>query len=215
MTWTEPSGFPPEGDSAPRRRGLASRLGGFLRDLIEAVVLAVVLFFALQYVVQNTVVEGSSMHPNFVNREHLLVNKLAYRRSEPMRGDVVVFRSDEPSGKEFIKRVIGLPGDTVELREGAVYIDGQPLAEPWLPIVDESDFPPYQVPLGHYFVLGDNRANSNDSRVFGTGYGTQGFEEHAVPEQLIVGKVWLSVWPMDTWGIVEAGGQTAIQSRQP
>jgi signal peptidase I len=162
------------------------------------------LFFGLQIVIQNTVVEGSSMHPNFQDSEHLLVNKLAYRTHGPERGDVVVFRSAGPGSKDFIKRIIGLPGETVSLENGRVYIDGQRLEEPWQPSFDRSDYPRYKVPEGHYFVLGDNRGNSNDSRVFGTPFGSPGLTEPGVPADRLVGRVWLSIWPANMIGVVRA-----------
>jgi signal peptidase I len=179
------------------------RLGTLARDTVEAVLLAVVLFLVLQVFIQNTVVEGNSMQPNFVDREHLLVSKFAYRLSEPRRGDVVVFHAPGNPNKDFIKRVIGLAGDTVELRNGVVYIDSRPMAEPWSPRPDSSSFPPYVVPEGHLFVLGDNRSDSNDSRVFGR-LPDSGLTEPAVPMALVVGRAWVTVWPMDRLGVVHA-----------
>ena len=192
---------PLEPEARPVREPRGSRLGGFARDVLEAILLAVLLFFGLRLVVQNTVVEGSSMHPNFVDQEHLLVNKLAYRNDGPERGDVVVFKS-ESDDKEFIKRVIGLPGETVRMEDGRVFVGGQLLEEPWAPRFDASDFGPYVVPEGHYFVLGDNRANSNDSRVFGTPYSNEAMAGPAVPASRIVGEAWLTVWPPDRLGFV-------------
>jgi len=172
------------------------RLGAIVRDALEAVVLAVVLFGVLQIGIQNTVVEGSSMEPNFVDGERLLVNRLAYRWSAPKRGDVIVFHAPEQEGKDFIKRVIGLPGDTVAIEDGSVRLNGDVLAEPWLPARDHGAFAPFTVPSDRYFVLGDNRANSNDSRSW----------NEALPRERIVGKVWLSVWPRHAWGLVKADG---------
>jgi signal peptidase I len=189
------------------RRGLARHLGTLLRDTLEAVGLAVVLFFVLQLFVQNTVVEGSSMVPNFVDQEHLLVNKLAYRVGEPKRGDVVVFHAPGSAKKDFIKRVIALPGETVEIRDGRVEVDGQPIDEPWGPRLDESDFGPVEVPPESYFVLGDNRANSNDSRIFGSMAGSAEVRG-SVPRGSIVGRVWMSVWPLNRLGPVRADSPT-------
>jgi signal peptidase I len=182
-----------------------------VRDVVEAVLLAVVLFLVLQFFVQNTVVEGQSMQPNFVDREHLLVSKLAYRMGEPKRGDVVVFRAPGTADKDYIKRVIGLPGETVELRSGVVHVDGAAIEEPWSPVPDTSDFGPYQVPSDHLFVLGDNRPNSNDSRVFGRLADT-GLTQPAIPLDLVVGRAWVVLWPADRIGMVpgveaaQAGG---------
>jgi signal peptidase I len=173
-----------------------------LRDALEAIVLAVVLFFLLQTAVQNTVVEGQSMAPNFAHQQHVLVNKLAYLRDHPARGDVVVFRTAAEPGKDFIKRVVALPGETVTMANGRVIIDGVVLDEPWAPLYDDGAMDAYAVPPDHYFVLGDNRANSNDSRVFGAG--SDGLVEAAIPADQIVGKVWLAVWPTSRWGVVRA-----------
>jgi signal peptidase I len=173
------------------------RVGALLRDILEAVVLAAVLFFVLQFVFQNTIVEGRSMEPNFVDRQWLLVNKLAYRFGDPARGDVIVFMAPEGPEKEFIKRVVGLPGESVTIRDGVVAIDGRPLDEPWLPRRDHSRFGPLVVPPDHYFVLGDNRPDSNDSRTWNGGGA-------ALAGDTIIGKAWLSVWPREVWGVVHA-----------
>jgi signal peptidase I len=174
------------------------RLGALLRDLIEAAVLALVLFLVLQFALQNTIVEGSSMEPNFVDREWLLVSKIAYRIGEPQRGDVIVFHSPEEPEKDFIKRLIAFPGERVEMREGRTLIDGQPLDEPWAPSFDTTRFGPFEVPEGQYFVLGDNRARSNDSRSWNQGAGA------GLASDQVVGKAWVSVWPRETWGVVKA-----------
>ncbi len=173
------------------------RAGALLRDILEAVVLAAVLFFVLQFAFQNTIVEGQSMEPNFTDRQWLLVNKLAYRFGEPARGDVIVFDAPEETNKEFIKRVVGLPGESVTLRDGVVAINGRPLVEPWLPRKDRTNFGPFVVPPDQYFVLGDNRPNSNDSRSWGQ-------RGAALTADKIVGKAWLSIWPRELWGIVQA-----------
>jgi signal peptidase I len=186
----EPS-WPSEYGAVPNR-SRRFRLGAALRDILEAVVLAVAIFVALQFVIQNTVVEGNSMEPNFVDGERLLVNKLGYRFSEPQRGDVIVFHAPGYENKDFIKRVIGLPGDSIAIRDGLVSVNGQVLDEPWLPAVGLDSYGPYTVPDEQYFVMGDNRPHSNDSRSW----------EQALPRENIVGKVWLSVWPLEAWGIV-------------
>lgn len=204
------AGEPAAWNSQPRSPW-GRRLGTLARDTVEAVVLAVVLFLVLQVFVQNTVVEGQSMQPNFVDREHLLVSKMAYRIGEPRRGDVVVFHAPGIPDKDFIKRVIGLAGETVELRRGVVFIDDQPIAEPWVPRLDSSSFGPYVIPDAHLFVLGDNRPDSNDSRVFGRLADT-GLDEPAVPMDLVVGRAWITVWPMDRLGVVRADRSAAAGS---
>lgn len=177
------------------------RFGAILRDVLEAVVLATVLFFVLQLVVQNTIVDGPSMEPNFLDQQWLLVNKLAYRWQSLARGDVIVFDAPDGSRREFIKRVIALPGETVSVRDGRVRIDDEPLEEPWSPRRDASAFGPYVVPAGQVFVLGDNRANSNDSRSWGS-----------LDQSQIIGKAWLSIWPREAWGLVPSDGPGPVPS---
>jgi signal peptidase I len=171
------------------------RVGAILRDVIEAALLAAGLFLVLQFAVQNTIVDGPSMEPNFADQQWLLVNKLAYRRSLPRRGDVIVFHAPDGSRREFIKRVVALPGESVAVRDGAVYVGGSPIEEPWFPRHDESAFGPYTVPPGKVFVMGDNRPNSNDSRSWGP-----------LDASAIIGKAFLSVWPREAWGVVPTAG---------
>ena len=177
----------------PLPRSLGQRIGTLVRDILEAAVLAVGLFLALQYSLQNPVVEGDSMEPNFVDRQWLLVSKLAYRNHPPERGDVIVFHAPDQPGQDFIKRVVGLPGETVRLQQGRVSIDGRLLPEPWSPRFDSEDFGPYTVPPDSVFVLGDNRRVSNDSRRW-EGIGA------ALANRQIVGEAWLTVWPPELWG---------------
>ncbi len=168
-----------------------------IRDFMEAVVLAAVLFVGLQLVVQNTVVKGVSMEPNYVSDQRVIVNKLAYRMGEPQRGDVVVFHAHGLEAEDFIKRIIGLPGETVEIHRGAVIVDGQPIPEPYGPMADDTSFGPFKVPADAYFVLGDNRPFSNDSRTWEP-------LGRAIERDRIVGPVWLSIWPPSAWGVAES-----------
>jgi signal peptidase I len=182
------------------------RLGAILRDVLEAVLVAVVLFVVLQFGLQNTIVDGPSMEPNFVAGQWLIVNKLTYRFGPPARGDVIVFYAPDGSGKEYIKRVIALPGETVALRRGQVAVDGVPLDEPWLPQRDGTAFGPYVVPPGTVFVLGDNRPMSNDSRTWIS-------ENSALADDRIIGRAWLSIWPRGRWGVV--GSDRVAPGRPP
>ena len=165
-------------------------------------------FLVLQASVQNFRVQGQSMDPTLANQQHLLVSKLAYAVvpfqtalaatvgdpggdaafvfNPPQRGDIVVFHIADREGADLVKRVIGLPGETVELRDGRVFIDGELLPEPYLTGFDDSDEAPLSVPAGHYYVLGDNRAVSYDSRFMGP-----------IPMEQIIGKAWVSYWPLD------------------
>jgi signal peptidase I len=199
---------PPPGSPA---RG-SHRIGAVVRDLLEAVGLAVILFVGLQLLVQNTVVKGVSMVPNYTSDQRLLVSKLTYRLREPQRGDVIVFHAPGLTAEDFIKRIIGLPGETVSMRNGITYINGKPLPEPWSPVPDLTPFGPFTVPPGDYFVMGDNRPNSNDSRTWQVG-------GEALTRDRIVGPVWISVWPPAAWGVARADGpgpvhETAAAARQ-
>jgi len=162
----------------------------FLREILFTITLALVIFFALQTTVQSVVVIGSSMEPSLHEGQRLLVNKIAYSFHDPERGDIIVFHPPNNRQSDFIKRVIALPGDTVEIKRGAVYVDGSKLHEPYIKEPTKSNFKEDKVPEGEYFVLGDNRNNSNDSRRGWT-----------VPRQNIIGKAWLSIWPPSEWGL--------------
>jgi signal peptidase I len=208
--------FPPqaveEAPPKPRRGQRARRLA---RELIETLVLALLIFLVVRAALQNFRVEGSSMDPILHDGQYLIINKAIYTRIDlntisrfvpfldtgedsvrylfrrPQRGDVVVFRFPGNPERDFIKRIIGEPGDTVEIKNGTVYIDGAPLDEPYITSKPTYTYGPTQVPPKHYFVLGDNRNNSYDSHVWGF-----------LPEENIIGQAWLSYWPLDSWGLV-------------
>jgi len=165
-----------------------------VRELAETVVLSLVIFLLIRQVVQNYRIENHSMEPNFYEGQFVLVNKVAYWLGEPTRGDVVVFHNPRNTNEDYIKRIVGVPGDTVEVRDQTVFINGQPLPE---------DFPHNPMPPGEYigpivvgdnqlFVMGDNRPNSSDSRVFGP-----------IEQDLVVGQAWLRIWPLTEFGIVQ------------
>ena len=134
------------------------------------------------------------MQPNFYEGQFILVNKLSYRLGAPERGDVIVFHNPSNVSEDYIKRVIGLPGDTVEIHNQAIFINGEVLAEDYNlnPLHPSTVFGPLLVAPNHLFVMGDNRQNSKDSRDFG-----------ALSEDLIVGKAWIHVWPLSNFGWVE------------
>lgn len=192
------------------------------REIVETILLALIIFVAVRMVVLNFKVDGQSMLPNLVNNEMLLVNRnvyfhfdanevlnllpgedteeknIVYPFHPPERGDIIVFNppSTVPSDKPYIKRVIGLPGDTVAIRNGSVFVNGIELDEPY--IADgitqcrgERQCGPIEVPEGEIYVLGDNRDDSSDSRAFGT-----------VPMDNIIGKAWITYWPLDEFDIV-------------
>jgi signal peptidase I len=171
-----------------------------IRESLQIILLALVVFFALHFLVQNFRVEGSSMEPNLhggadyngeqMRTNYVLVNKAAYWFSRgPSRGDVVVFQAPDQPETDRIKRVIGLPGETVEVRpDGSVLIDGELLHEPYLSPNQGGPSGTWVVPEDEYFVMGDNRLNSHDSRGGGP-----------VPRANIVGKAWVVIWPLGDW----------------
>jgi signal peptidase I len=169
-----------------------------VREVLQIVLLALVIFFALHFLIQNFRIEGTSMLPNLQNGQYVLVNKTAYWfGNDPSRGDVIVFRKPDQSNQapnqmpeDLVKRVIGLPGDTVEVkRDGTVYINGEIIEEPYLSSNVGGISGTWVVPEDEYFVMGDNRGVSNDSRSIGT-----------IPQENIVGKAWLIIWPIGDWG---------------
>ena len=131
------------------------------------------------------------MAPLLSDQERIFINKFVYRFEDIHRGDVVVFWYPLDRSKSFIKRVIGLPGETVDIRHGLLYVNGQPIPEPYVPpqYTDVTDFGPVKVPKDSYFVMGDHRISSNDSRVFGP-----------VASQFIYGRAVFAYWPVDHFG---------------
>jgi len=164
----------------------------YILEILGAVLIGVALFFLIHFSVQRAVVEGSSMEPSLQNDQVLLISKLAYKFGEPERGDIIIFPPPHILNpeKDYIKRIIGLPGETVEIKDGVVYINGTALDEPYVTQSANGNFAKITVPANEYFVLGDNRNNSLDSRSGWT-----------VPLDTIVGKAWFSIWPLDTFGL--------------
>ena len=163
----------------------------FLRDVVGTIVGAVVIFLILQATLQSSIVVGSSMESSFEDGQRLLVNKVVYYFHEPERGDVIVFHPpDNPVESPFIKRIIGLPDDTVEITAETVYVNGSLLDEPYIKEPPNYTFRQEKIPENAYFVLGDNRNKSNDSH-----------NDWTVPRQNIIGKAWLSIWPPGEWGL--------------
>ena len=163
----------------------------FLREILGPILLAVIIFLILQATMQSFVVVGSSMKPSLYDGQRLLINKVVYSLHEPEVSDVVVFEPPNDQRADYIKRIIALPGDIVEVKMGVVYVNGSPLDEPYIKDQPSYTLHPKEVPENEYFVLGDNRNNSNDSHNGWT-----------VPRQNIIGKAWLSIWPPRQWGVV-------------
>jgi signal peptidase I len=149
-------------------------------------------------------IEGNSMTPLLSDHEAIAINRLVYHFEPIHRGDVVVFRYPLDATQSFIKRIVGLPGETVQIRQGLVYVNGNWVPEPYVPsqYEDLCDFGPTQVPSGNYFVLGDHRSNSNDSRVFGT-----------VARRLIEGRAAFAYWPIDHFGLFSTMGTTQAKAK--
>lgn len=175
-------------DAAPRNDGMQALRSG-IRDLAFALVIIVFVLFVYQPVK----VEGGSMEPGLEDQERIFINKLVYRVETIDRGDIVVFRYPRDPRKSFIKRVIGVPGDRVSILSGHVFVNGQALAEPYVPdeFFDARSYSEIVVKPESYFVMGDHRSASNDSREFGP-----------VPRANIYGKAVFGYWPMEKLGTV-------------
>lgn len=182
------------------RQGIWTESLRLVRDIF--LIIVVFILFGV-FAVQPVVVEGTSMLPQLNDGERLLVNKLVYYKIQSVswghleRGDIVVFWFPKEPDKSYVKRIIGLPGEQVEVREGKVIIDGQQLNEDYLDIEHNQSlpsFPPKKVEEHHYFVMGDNRDNSSDSRYWGL-----------VPEKYIYGKAFFRYWKPSNMGFLEHG----------
>jgi signal peptidase I len=171
-----------------------SRVWRILWDLLHDISIAVLFcFFLITFVAQAFRVQGTSMLPLLEDGERIIVNKLVYRFYPIQRGDVVVFWYPKDPSVSFIKRVVGLPGDTVEIRRGVVYVNGAGVQEPYVgaQFQDHESYGPETVKPGFYYVLGDHRNGSNDSRSWGE-----------VPEKYIYGKAYLRFWPLGKLGFI-------------
>src|ERR1700679_1683418 len=182
-------------DSANKPGGEPSRHGSgvmhsWLRDLVVSVVVSA---FIIIFLYQPVRVEGTSMLPMLEDQDRLFINKLAYRVGEIQRSDVVVFLYPHDHEKSYIKRVIALPGDTLRIDHGVVFVNGNEIKEPYVPrqCEDDRSQPEMTIPAHEYFVMGDHRSISSDSREFG-----------AVDRDLIYGKAAFVYWPMDQAGVV-------------
>jgi signal peptidase I len=206
------------------------RIRGVVRELLETALFILLIFFIVRGIVQNFKIEGSSMEPTLHTGQYILVNKLVYFHFDlnapmrlfpgqedlpqrviypfyqPRRGDIVVFEYPQDVTKDYIKRVIGLPGDQVEIRDGQVFVNGQQLEQPYL-----EGAPTYcvigyacqsgivTIPAGHLFVMGDNRSNSSDSREWGP-----------LPFDRVIGQAWVLYYPVSDWGLVPHHSYAAL-----
>jgi len=185
---SEPSEANAAGERSAALHSLRNEIRVWTRDLLIAIGLALII---IVFLYQPVKVEGTSMAPLLSDQERIFINKFVYRFEPIQRGDVVVFWYPLDHSKSFIKRVVGLPGETVEIRQGAVYVDGKIVPEPYVPpqYEDLSDFGPVHVQKDFYFVMGDHRISSNDSRVFGS-----------VASGYIYGRAVFAYWPVDHFG---------------
>lgn len=170
----------------------------FALDILETLVLAVVLYFGINAVSARVRVDGFSMRPTLQDGEYILVNKLAYKFSEPMRGDIVVFEFPVNPEEDLIKRIIGLPGDTITVQNGVLTVNGVVVEEPYI------NAPPayngtWQVSAGELFVLGDNRNDSRDSHQWGL-----------LPIENVIGRAVLIYWPPEEWQVIRHINQAGI-----
>jgi signal peptidase I len=176
---------------------------GFMRfmiDIIETLILSIILFAAINAVSARIRVDGASMEPTLQSGEFVIVNKLAYMFGDPSIGDVIVFHFPRDPDQEYIKRVIGLPGDRVEIKDGEVFVNGVVLSEGYIaasPVYENI----WDIPSDSLFVLGDNRNNSSDSHNWGT-----------VPMEFVIGKATFVYWPPTEWGVLN---QPATASAAP
>jgi len=184
----------PEDGAGELQPSWGRRTTRFLREVLETILPAILIALLINvFIGQATRVEGQSMEPNLHTDQRLVVEKLSYRFHGPQRFDVVVLKLPQQGEELLIKRVVGLPGETVEIRNGIVHINGQPLEEPFLDVQTRPGRDNHLVvPPLHVYVLGDNRDHSNDSRSFGP-----------VPIENIVGRAWLSYWPVENIGFVD------------
>lgn len=169
---------------------LSRTFGGrsFLRDVLETLLLTAIIFLIVNTLTGRFQVRGTSMEPSLHSGQYVIVSKVHYWLAEPQRGDIIVFQPPNGANEDYIKRIVGLPGERVEIRDGSVWINGYHLEEPYLtsptPYVGVWELGPDE-----YFVLGDNRGGSSDSHSWGP-----------LPKENIVGKAWFCYWPPRYWG---------------
>ncbi|MCL4458596.1 MAG: signal peptidase I [Chloroflexi bacterium] len=205
---------------------LKTAFAALLIEFLETALLTLLIFALVRGTIQNFRIEGSSMEPTLHDGQYLMINKAMYWQINgnilarllpgdqsldgktlflfhpPERGDIIVFKYPRDVRRDFIKRVIAIPGDTVEIRQGKVFINGQPLQEDYVASKPNYSWGPQQIPPGYYFVLGDNRNYSSDSHIWGL-----------VPAEDIIGKAWLRYWPPNQWGLLPSPSLMANGSR--
>ena len=187
-------------------KNILKQLGAFLLDIFETLVIALSIFLIVYlFLMQPHQVNGQSMIPNFESGDYVLTDKISYRLGEPQRGDVVVFHAPssahcpQGTGCDFIKRVVGLPGELIEIKNSQIFVNSESLGEVYIPDEFQTEAGSFtknkSVSLGdnQYFVVGDNRPHSSDSRVWGP-----------IDKSMIVGKAFFRYWPPETMGVIES-----------
>jgi len=189
------------GASTEPRSSFPHELRGWVRDLAVALGLALII---IVFLYQPVKVEGTSMAPLLSDQERIFINKFVYHFEPVERGDVVVFWYPLDRSKSFIKRVVGLPGETIELRQGRLFINAREWRETYVPAsyFDGSSYGPVPIPEGNYFLMGDHRDSSNDSRMFGP-----------VSRSFIYGKAVFAYWPVDHFGAISAPSVVEASSK--
>lgn len=175
------------------------KIGHVFLDFIQTTVVALSIFvIAYLFLVQPHQVKGSSMIPNFIDQEYILTDKISYRFHEPQREDVIIFTAPNNPEYEYIKRIIGLPGERIKIERGVIFINNEQLTEDYLPDSFQTlsgrflkEGQTYSIPDNQYFVIGDNRNHSSDSREWGS-----------VPRSNIIGRAWFRYWPLTEVGLV-------------
>lgn len=162
-----------------------------VREVVEVIVITLVIFLAVRFAIQSYHVEGQSMQPGLVTNEYVVVNKALYLFQAPERGDVIVFHFPRNTSVDFIKRIIGIPGDTVRMDSTHVWVNGVLLNEPYISAPSNPVAREWKVPPNDYFVMGDNRPESDDSRYW-----------DFVPKNEIVGKASIVYWPLSNWQFI-------------
>jgi len=158
-----------------------------IRELLETVISAgIIAFLIITFIGQVTVVRGASMEPTLHDNERLVANKISYRFETPERGEIIIFKPPLEIKRNYIKRIIGVPGDKIEITKGEIYLNDKKLEEPYVKNRSYENMPPTIVPDNSFFVLGDNRPNSSDSRYWGF-----------VPRKNVVGRAWIIFWPLN------------------
>lgn len=174
----------------PTKQETSAKQSRLMREIVETILLTALVYFVVRASVQFTPIDGPSMQPGLHTGESVIVNELAYLFGNPQRGDVIVLHPPDSPNQQYIKRVIAVPGDTIQITDTAVIVDGVTLHEPYVltggDAGNATQLPPTKLGPGDYFVMGDNRDNSTDSRFFGP-----------VERQAIVGQADLVIWPFN------------------